>query len=419
MRYQWWKKASKTKVMIVAGVIVLLCSGIAVYKHMHAASSSQNARVQAAVNIAPVQRTDLIKRISLTGQTVPLSQVDIAAKYMGKVVAVNVALGQAVTPGQVLVVQDTGDADIAVLQNQAAYAQAMDDSQTAEATINANYDKANADYKKAVATYNRNKDLYDCGAISLDSLEVLQQTMADAKAALDTMTNQMNSGVSAAIQSARANALKAQHTVNATEKQRNDLVLQAPRSGVIGYRQVEVGDMVQVGQKLLSIYDNSQLYVDCTVSEQDLPALSIGMNVNVGIESLNKTFPGKIIYFSPASDPTNLTFTLRIALDNPDLTLKGGMFTRTVLNTVLRPHTLVVAKDSVLEKNGEYSVFVVNDKNTVEQRTVQVGARGDETIEILSGLNEGENIALNNLSRLRTGLVINSHLVPQNAGDNQ
>lgn len=381
MRHQWWKNANKPKVIMIAGIIVFLGIGIAIYRHSMGSNYTAASRVQAAVDVAPVQRTDLIKRISLTGQTVPLSQVDIAAKYQGKVVAVNVDLGQSVSPGQVLVVQDTGDTDIAILQNQAAYQQAADDAITTEATINANYDKASADYKKALATYNRDKTLYNVGGISQDDLEVAQQTMADTKAALDTLANQMNSGVSAAIESARANALKAQHAVSATNKQRADLLLQAPRSGIIGYRQVEVGDMVQAGQKLLSIYDNSQLYVDCTVSEQDLPALSLGMNVDVGIESLNKTFPGKIIYFSPASDPTNLTFTLRIALDNPDLTLKGGMFTRTVINAVLRPNTLVVPKDAVLDKNGEYFVFVVNDKNIVEQRTVQVGAKGDETID--------------------------------------
>lgn len=423
MKYQLWGTRNKRKMLLITSLVLVLCVGSYIAYQVKQKSTLSNAssvnKMQTTVDVATIQRTNLVKRISLTGQTVPEAQVDIAAKYQGRVVAVNVNLGQAVSAGQVLVVQDTGDADISILQNQDAYQQASADSVTTESTVNANYDKARAGYQKALASYQRNKTLYDVGAISREGLDSSEQLMADAKASLDTLTNQMNSGVAASIQSSRAAASKALHSINAAEKQRNDLVLSAPRSGIIGYRQVEAGDIVSAGQKLLSIYDNSNIYVDCQVSEQDLGAISMGMNVDVQIESLGKMVPGKIIYISPASDSQNLTFSLRIALINSDPTIRSGMFTRTIINTPLRQNTVVLPKDALLEKNGESYVFVVNSQNVLEHRTVQIGARGDQSIEILSGLNEGETIALTNLARLRSGMGIVPNVVtPDSRGEN-
>ena len=411
----FWRGASRKQRLLYMGLVICIGFGLLFafrYWSTHKASADKaGGRLATTVDVGTVTHRDLVKRISLTGQTVPEAQVDIAAKYQGRVTAVNVSLGQAIQPGQVLIVQDTGDADISISQNRAAYSQAAADAVTTEATFNANYDRARADYEKNLASYQRNKALYAAGAISKEALDTSLQQVADAKASVDTLENQMNQGMAAAIQSSQSAALKAQHSISAAEKQRNDLVLTAPRGGVIGYRQIEAGDIAQAGQKLLSIFDNSHIYVDCQVSEQDLPALSLGMPVSVGVESLGKTYPGKITYISPASDATTLTFMLRIALDNPDSSVRSGMFTRTIINSVLRPQAVTVPKDAIVEKNGSAYVFVVGANNTLEQRTVQLGARGDDAIEILTGLNEGEKIALTNLARLRAGLVINPQLV--------
>lgn len=422
MKSEIFQKQNKKKTLFAVGLIVLIIMGgfFAYRSHKNSAPNSAPSRQQTTVDVVSVTRSDLTKRISLTGQTVPQAQVDIAAKYQGRVVAVYADLGQQVSSGDVLVVQDTGDAEIAIAQNQAAYQQASADAVTSESNFMANYDKARADYQRAISDYNRSKSLYEVGAISRETFDASNQALADAKAGLDALANQMNSNaVASAIQSAQAAAAKAQHSVSAAQKQRDDLVLRAPRSGSIGYRQVEVGSFVSPGQKLLSIVDNSKIYVDCQVSEQDLGALKVGMNVSVQIDSMGKTFPGQIIYISPGVDSASQSFIIRIALDNPDGSIKSGMFARSIISSVLRPNALNVPKSAVLDKNGKNYVYVVNAQNAVEERIVQVGARSDQDIEILSGLNEGEQIAITNLSRLRNGLVVNPNIVTADRGDNQ
>lgn len=416
MRHQFWKNANRTKIIIFIGIAVLLLLGIiiSIQAARKNAASSVNTKknMQTTVDVMAVPRRELTKRIVLSGQTVAVAQVDIAAKYQGRVAAVYADLGQQVAAGQVLIVQDTTDADIAILQNQAAYDQAVADAVEKDVSFKASYDKARADYQQALNNFQRYKYLYDQGGISRQALDAAEQQLADAKAALDTLVNQVNADtVPASVASARAAAAKAQYSLIAAKQQRDDLILRAPRSGIIGFRQVEVGDIVQPGQKLLSIVDNSSIYVDCQVAEQDLSALTVGMAVDVSIDALGQTFPGKIIYLSPANDATSQSFTARIVLLNPSSAVRSGMFARTVVNAVLRPTALVVPKDAVLEKNGKNYVFVINSQNVAEERIVQVGVRGDEAVEIISGLSEGEHIAVNNLARLRSGLVVTPNFV--------
>ena len=417
---------NKRKKIMIMTLVVFLCAVIIVGIQLKRNSSTNhsnpvNNKLQTTVDVLMVPRTGLMKRISLTGQTVPEAQVDIAAKYAGKIIAVNTKLGQWVSAGDVLIVQDTGDADISIMQNQAAYRQAAADAVTSDVSFHASYDKAKADYQKALTSYERYKILYEQAAISRESLDTSEQTMLGAKSVLDSLVNQMNANsVPSVIVSAQATASKAQYNVEAIQKQREDLVLRAPRSGMIGYRLAEVGAFATAGQKLLTIVDNSNVYVDCQVSEQDLVALIVGMDVNVQIESLGKTFPGKIVYMSPANDSSTQSFSLRIALTNIDPSVKTGMFTKTVINTIVRPNALVVPKNAVLDKNGQNYVFVVNSENVVEQRSVQVGARGDDDIEILGGLTDNEQIVISNLSRLKSGMTINPNFVTQaNRGENQ
>lgn len=416
MQRWFFRRQDKQRIFIFIGLFLVL--GMGIYLGMQKMGTRQSldkntsGNSQTTVDTVKLSKTALEKQVVLSGQTVPEAQIDIAAKYQGKVVAVNVSLGQQVAAGDVLVVQDTKDADLSIAQNSAAYSQAAADAVTSEVSYQANYDKAKADYQRAVTNYERYQTLFAMGGVSREQLDASEQERDNAKAVFDTLDKQMNSNsVPAVIEAARATAQKAQYSVSAMEKQRDDLVLRAPRSGMIGYRQVEAGSMVSAGQKLLSIVDNSQLYVDCQVSEQDIALLMSGMDVAVQVDSLGKTVPGKLIYISPASSSDTQSFSVRISLQDHDPLLKGGMFARTVITSTLRQNTLVAPKDAVLEKNGKRYVFVVTEQNEVEERVVQVGMVGDKDVEILAGVNEGEQIAVNNLSRLRSGLKVKPNLV--------
>jgi RND family efflux transporter MFP subunit len=379
------------------------------YRGIYSKNIEQSQRpdnTKPAVDIMKVQRKDMNRKIDLTGQTVPESQVDIAAKYTGKITQINVELGQQVSPGQILLMQDNSDVDIAISQNEASYRQANADTIESNAAFQASYQKAQSDYQHSVTTYERYKTLYTEGAISKEALDNTEQQMISSRSALDTWSKQLTTGSAASVDSKIASRDKAQSAIDALRNQKADLTLRAPRSGVIGFRQAEVGNIVSAGQKLLSIVDNSNIYVDCSVSEQDIGQITLGLPTTISIESLGKSYIGKIIYISPAMDSKTQTFTIRVALDQPDASIRSGMFARTTINVALRLQTLFVPKEAVISLNGKDRIFIVNANNQVEERIVQLGLRNDKSIEILGGLNDGEQIALSNLSRLKTGTDI-------------
>ncbi|XER05609.1 Multidrug resistance protein MdtA [Sporomusa rhizae] len=131
-----------------------------------------------------------------------------------------------------------------------------------------------------------------------------------------------------------------------------------------------------------------------------------GMPVQVAIDSLGREYPGTIIYISPASDAKTQTFTVRLALTGDEPVIKSGMFAHASITGLLKQQTLFVAKTAILEKNAKQYVFTINDNNQVEQRLVTTGQRSDEAVEILTGLSDGERVAVSNIARLKPEMVV-------------
>ncbi|WP_434131991.1 efflux RND transporter periplasmic adaptor subunit [Sporomusa sphaeroides] len=392
-------------IVVVAAVFT---GGLFFWKsHSSPGNTTKASAVKPLVAVETVRRQDMLSRIVLSGQTVAAAQVDIAPKYAGHITRVAVELGQQVTAGQILVAQDLADIELVIAQTTAAIRQAGADSIEIKAAFAADYQKAEADYERNLANYRRYEALYNMGAISRETLDTAKQQMVNAKAALDVLKEQsMPSGVPAVLESKQAALAKAKYGLEALEKQREDRLLRAPRDGIIGYRQVEEGAFVQAGQKLLTVVDNSSSYVDCLVSEQNAAQIRSGMQVMVAIDSLGKEYPGSIIYISPAADAQTRLFTVRLALTPADADVKSGMFAHAGIAGLLREQALFVAKTAVTEKNGKQYVFVIDDKNQAEQRLVTTGQRNDEAVELLTGINAGERVAVSNVSRLKPGMVV-------------
>ena len=304
-------------------------------------------------------------------------------------------------------VQDTGDLDISIRQNMAVTQAAAADALEAEATYNANYLKAQGDYEVQLQKYERNQYLYSIGAISEDTLNGIKQTYLASKAAFEILENQASeSAVPASVESKRLAVEKAAYGTDALRKQREDLILRAPRDGIIGYRAAETGAIATAGTKVFSLVDNSHVYIDCTISENDAAVLLPGVTVNVTIDALGQSFPGRLIYVSPSMDDAAKTYTARLELEAAQTRIKAGLFARTQVDVMQRPATLFVPKEAVVKKNGITSVFVVKEDLTVERREVKIGLLNDTMEEIIDGIQDGEVVALTNQDRLKDGSVI-------------
>ena len=398
--------SSRNKLVAFGLVFLLACAGIYVISHSDRAAKSSSALTNASVQSYRAERRDMMRTISLSGQTVPLAQVDLSTKYAGNITAVYVDLGDTVEPGQVLLEQDPVDTSLQLSQNRAAWAQAAAETKSAQSQFYSDLQKAQVEYATAKMNYNRYVILKDEGAVSQKDLDSMYQALIVAKAALDNLQLQNVGDTPALIAGKQAAQAKAKYTVDSLSKQLEDLTIRAPRHGVISYRNAEAGAMAAANTKVLTITDTSGIYIDCPVAEADVAAIQPGMTVSVSVESLANTYDGTITYVSPAMDPTNKTYIVRITLSNPDNLLRGGMFAQSSLEVLQRRNTLFVPKDALVEQNGISQLYVINPDNTIAIRTVKTGLRNDNYVEILEGLSDGEQIATTNLARLRDGVSV-------------
>ena len=398
---------SKQNKLIAFGLVLCLaCIGIYAYSHSGTNKKSKGGNGAITVQAYTLKRQDMNRKVTFSGETVPDASIDLAPKYTGKIAAVNVKLGDTVETGQVLLVQETTDTDLTIQQDQAALQQAAADSLSAEAQFSSDYQKAQVDYQTADMNYRRYIILKDQGAVSQKELDTMYQAMIAAKSTKDNLESQNVGDTPATIASKRAAQAKAGYVVDSLVEQRDDLSIRAPRSGVVSYRNAEVGALVAANTKVLTITDTSGIYVDCPLSEADVAAIQMGMTVPVSIESLANTYDGVITYVSPAMDSTTKTYTIRITLQSPDAALRGGMFAQSYVNVLQRPQTLFVPKDAIVEQNGVPKVYIINGDNTIDMRTIKTGLHNDAYTEILDGLSVGDRVAATNLSRLKDGATV-------------
>ena len=255
--------------------------------------------------------------------------------------------------------------------------------------------------------FERNQYLFSIGAISQDTLDSIEQEYMTSKAAFEVLENQASeSAVPASVQSKRLAVEKAAYGTQALEKQREDMLLRAPRDGIIGYRAAEVGAIASAGTKVLSLVDNRHIYIDCAISENDAAVLQPGTGLQVTIDALGNSYAGKLVYVSPAMEDSAKTYTARLELDAADETIKAGLFARSQIDILQRPQTLFVPKEAVITKNGRTSIFIVKPDKTVEQHDVKIGLINDTMEEIFEGIADGDVVALSNQDKLKDGTQV-------------
>lgn len=400
-----WMQTKRARYILWAVILLILMGGVYWYTHS-TTKSAKAAVIRPAVQTETLTWQDLMKRVVLSGSTVPKAEVDIAPKYAGRIARVAVDLGDRVKAGDVLIQQDVRDLDISILQNGAGSEQAAAEAVQSRSQYSADILKAQSDYDNALATYQRYQALYDMDAVALQERDDKYRAMMEARSVLDSLQNQQVGDTPAVVAAREAAAMQAQYTVDALRQQRDDMTLTAPRDGIIGWRQAEEGEWASAGQKLLTVVDNSLLYVDCDVAEQDIGILRLGMTLPVSIDSLGETCEGRITYISPSMDADTHSYKVRLTLDSQGGRILGGMFARTEVTAVQREHTLYVPKEAVGDDNGKKYIFLIDEEGRARKAYVTLGLINDDSMEILSGASEGDQVAITNISRLRDGMEV-------------
>lgn len=223
--------------------------------------------------------------------------------------------------------------------------------------------------------YNRLLPVYEVGGISAQQIE-------QAKAQLDI-----------------------QREVVANMKK--NIEVRSPISGVVTARNYESGDLFSQ-QPVLHVMQIDLLKVIVNISEQFFPNVKVGMPVTLRVEIFpEREFTGRVSLIYPALDATTRTFKVEVEVPNGDGTLRPGMYARTIFDMGSKQGVMV--PDVAVQKqvgSAERYLYVIVGDSVAERRSVEVGRQVGDRVDILRGVQAGEQVAVTALSKLYDGAPV-------------
>jgi membrane fusion protein (multidrug efflux system) len=184
-----------------------------------------------------------------------------------------------------------------------------------------------------------------------------------------------------------------------------DRLIQAPFSGLLGFRQVSPGTMLSPSTAITTIDDIAVIKLDFTVPETFLEAVAPGVAVVAQSASYpDREFTGVVRTVGSRVDPVTRAFTVRAHMPNDDRALKPGMLLTVDIVTGERT-ALVVPEAAVFQVQNRAFVYRM-DGNVARQQAVELGARRVGLVEVRAGLEEGDTIVTEGIVKLRDGIAV-------------
>ncbi|RTZ39973.1 efflux RND transporter periplasmic adaptor subunit [Candidimonas sp. SYP-B2681] len=304
-----------------------------------------------AVEVAPVVRVPWMRGVSAVGSLRSENSVMLRPEVTGRIAEINFNDGGKVTKGQVLV--------------------QLDDS-----VVKAQLQQAQANLSLANSQYRRATELSKQGFIS--------------KQARDEAASQLK------VQQAAAALAKAHLDKTA---------IRAPFDGLIGLRNVSVGDYVSPGIDLVTVESIDPLKVDFRIPEHFLGQVREGIKLALRFDALpGQTREGVVGAISPLVDVGGRSLLLRANVPNTDGALRPGMFARVQLQ--FADDQALVVPETALVPSGESQYVFRVEQGRVKRLAVGVGQRREGKVEITSGVQEGDKIVVSGLQKVADGVAV-------------
>lgn len=341
------------RVAALAAVVVLSACGGDEEAPRTAQMGGPGAQRTPIVEVYTVSRGSIARQVTVTGTIDPLRLIGVNAQIGGALTTVNVQEGDMVRQGAVLA--------------------RVDDRE-----IGAQLAAAEASFDVAEAAYERAQQLRERRVITLPEYERDRTAYAAARAQVEQLRTR--AGYATVL---------------------------APATGVITEKNVESGDVVGNQTRLFTIADISQLVVRLGVSELDVVQLENGDPVSVTLDALpTRQLSGRIRRIFPVGDPTTRLVPVEVVLDAQSAQYaRPGFLARVTFDLMTSNNVLLVPVSAVLGGQGAQAVFVV-ENNTAVRRTVSTGLTSEGRVEIVSGLDDGEQVVVTGHNTLRDGMTV-------------
>lgn len=368
---------AKRMILMLAAVIVVIAGlGFVKYKQFSAlkalADSGAFAPPPSAVTTTVAQRVTWPSTLEVIGTAQAIQGVTVSADLPGTVGAINFESGRPVHAGDVLVALDTKE-------------------EKAELAA------AESDRDLAKINYGREQQLVADGVVPRSDYDNAFAQMKSTEAKVGE--------------------------IQATIQRKT---IRAPFTGVLGIRQINLGQYLAAGQAVVPLQSINPIYVNFGVPQQSTPQMTVGRRLRVTCDDLpGVEFTGRVTAVDSVVNESTRNIQVQATLSNPQGKLRPGMYVQVQVSLGASRQIIALPASAVNYAPYGDSVFVVADMQDpktgktyrgVRQQVVKVdGARGDQ-VAIVSGLNPGDEVVTSGVFKLRNGapVQVNNKVQPTN-----
>jgi len=385
--------------------IALISITAAIALGFSSCSGSGDKGVQASgpattVGVTKVIKKSLGRNLTLSSELVPFQEIDVYAKESGYVKKLLVDYGSHVKAGQVMAILEIPELEAQLQEDRAEITNATNQVSRAQHDV-ARYQ---AQYKALHLQYTRLNEVFQ----SQPGI-VAQQEVDDAQGKDIAASSQVDAG-QAALEAAQSQLSAAKAKLAHDQSLFDYSRITAPFSGVVTERYANLGTLVQAGTNsstqaipIVKLSQDDLFRLVIPVPESYVRFIRVGDPVAVRVPSLNRIFPGKVARFSVDVRSDTRTMHTEVDVANPQRVLVPGLYAEAALQFDSKENVPSVPVQALNREGDKTSVLVVTADGTLERRAVEVGMQTSSDVEIVSGLNEGEQVVVSDRSGLKTG----------------
>jgi RND family efflux transporter MFP subunit len=413
---------SKKSKLVIAGLVFLgLIALWAGWRHGKTeadnADPAGKTHGEIVAAVVKVSRGKLGAPLTLAGAFKPFQDVDVHAKVAGYIKKIYVDVGSHVAEGQTIAILEVPElaaqlagADAAVRRSRQEISRAQGDverAKSAHAAVHAMSQRLQQAAEQRAGMVAQ-QEVDNARAKDLEG----EAQVSSAEAAL--------SGAQQASEVAEANAKQYAALSEYTR-------IVAPFTGVVTVRYADTGSLIAAGTAsstqstpVVRIAQISVLRLVLPIPESIAGEIRLNDPVKVHVQALNADYEGKVSRFADSLDPQTRTMETEIDFQNADGRLLPGMYVQAVVAPPNNRDILTVPLEAVQlgADSSEGSVLVVNAKNILEERKVQLGLQGSTSVEVRGGLAEGERVVVGSRNEFRAGMKVNPKAIdPSRPGE--
>jgi len=374
------------------------------------------------VETATVHTGDIQAQYKATAVFQGWRDIVLSTEIGGTVQAIQVDEGDAVRKDELLIEIDHTQLDAQVLSTQAqldaARAQLAEISNATRpqqlAQAEAALSQAEAALELADKELARQQQLYEAGVTARAQLDAAEAAHTQAQAAYNAAAEQLSLAKEGArteqVQAVEAQVRGLEAALAIAQDQRDSALITAPFTGKAAILYVDEHEMIGPGAPLLAIVDDSMMELTVGVDDLTIGRLEVGQELRIEVEALTNFAQGYISSIGVKADEVSGTFPVKLAVENPDGQILSGMVGNAFLPVAAHRDVVIVPRSVLQFSGGKSYVFVVVQERA-NHRGIETGIDDGTFVEVLSGLEAGEELIVKGQHNVSDGnriLVVNT-----------